>query len=99
LGKNWTITFKIVQLFFKKLCQKKGGYGVNYLITQNLDNRFYPSKFLEDYDIQNWNAHIYQLLDEKYQKKSFLNWKFLSFDNKYVFLRTYLGFMVIYKGL
>jgi hypothetical protein len=49
----------------------QNGYlkGVNYLITQNIDNRQCPNKFLEDYDIQSWNTHIYQLSDEKYQKK------------------------------
>ena len=43
--------------------------GVNYVINRNLENKLCPNKFLDDYDIQSWNAHIYQLSDEKYQKK------------------------------
>ena len=43
--------------------------GVNYVINRNLENKLCPNKFLEDYDIQSWNSHIYQLSDEKYQKK------------------------------
>ncbi len=43
--------------------------GVNYLITQNLSNNQCPNKFLEDYDLQTWNHHIYQLSDSRYQRK------------------------------
>jgi hypothetical protein len=43
--------------------------GVNYLINKNLENRGCPNKFLQEYDIQTWNAHIYELSDAKYQKK------------------------------
>ncbi len=43
--------------------------GVNYLINQNLENGLCPNKFLDDYDVQSWNAHIYELSDIKYQKK------------------------------
>jgi len=43
--------------------------GVNYLITQNLDNHGCPNKFLEDYDIQCWNQHIYELSDPLFYKK------------------------------
>ena len=43
--------------------------GVNYLITQNLESKRCPNKFLEDHDIQMWNQHIYQLSDHRYQKK------------------------------
>jgi hypothetical protein len=28
-----------------------------------------PNKLLDDYDLQTWNAHIYELSDCKYQKK------------------------------
>lgn len=45
--------------------------GINYLINQGLNDHVCPGKFLEDYDIQNWNTHIYQLSDVKYQKKMF----------------------------
>ena len=43
--------------------------GVNYLITKNLEDHLCPNKFLEEYDIQNWNKHIYELSDYKYQRK------------------------------
>ena len=43
--------------------------GVNYLISQNLDNRLCPNKFLAEYDLQTWNQHIYDLSDSKYQRK------------------------------
>ena len=43
--------------------------GVNHLINKNLESRGCPNKFLDDYDIQEWNSHIYTLSDEKYQKK------------------------------
>ena len=46
--------------------------GVNYLITQTLTNRHCPNKFLEEYDVQLWNSHIYRLSDQKYQKQ-FIN--------------------------
>ncbi len=43
--------------------------GVNYLITKNLDNNCCPNKFLEDYDLQCWNQHIYGLSDPSFHKK------------------------------
>lgn len=43
--------------------------GVNHLINKNLENRRCPNKFLEEYDLQVWNQHIYELSDLKYQKK------------------------------
>lgn len=43
--------------------------GINYLINQNLENRRCPSRFLDDYDLQSWNKHIYELSDQTYQKK------------------------------
>jgi hypothetical protein len=43
--------------------------GINYLINKNLDNRSCPNKFLEEYDIQTWNRHIYELSDSRYQRK------------------------------
>jgi hypothetical protein len=43
--------------------------GINYLINQNLENRRCPSRFLDDYDLQSWNKHIYELSDQSYQKK------------------------------
>ena len=43
--------------------------GVNHLINENLENRRCPNKFLEEYDLQMWNQHIYSLSDLKYQKK------------------------------
>ena len=43
--------------------------GINYLVTKNLDDHKCPNKFLEDYDLQTWNQHIYNLSDFSYQKK------------------------------
>jgi len=43
--------------------------GINYLINKNLVNHLCPNKFLEDYDIQTWNNHIYNLSDLHYQRK------------------------------
>ncbi len=43
--------------------------GVNYLINENLDNQGCPNKFLEDYDIQCWNHHIYELSNPHFYKK------------------------------
>jgi hypothetical protein len=43
--------------------------GVNHLINKNLGNRLCPNKFLEEYDLQIWNQHIYDLSDHKYQRK------------------------------
>ncbi len=43
--------------------------GVNYLINKNLSNNLCPNKFLDDYDVQCWNNHIYELSDVKYQRK------------------------------
>lgn len=45
--------------------------GINYLINKNLNGNMCPNKFLEEYDIQSWNAHIYELSDTRYQKKIF----------------------------
>ena len=49
--------------------QKSYLKGVNYLINRNLDNNLCPNKFLEEYDLQTWNRHIYELSDSKYQRK------------------------------
>lgn len=43
--------------------------GVNYLINRNIENRLCPNKFLEEYDIQSWNQHIYDLSDFRRQKQ------------------------------
>ncbi len=43
--------------------------GVNYLINNNLENKVCTNKFLEDYDLQTWNQHIYELSDTRYQKR------------------------------
>lgn len=55
----------------KLVSNLQNGYlkGVNYLISQNLDENRCPNKFLADYDIQSWNSHIYNLCEEKYQNK------------------------------
>ena len=43
--------------------------GINHVINNNLESRKCPNKFLEEYDIQTWNQHIYKLSDTTYQKK------------------------------
>jgi hypothetical protein len=43
--------------------------GVNHLITKNLDNQRCPNKFLEDYDLQTWNQHIFERSNIQYHKK------------------------------
>lgn len=43
--------------------------GVNYLTKQDREKHFSSEKFLDDYDIQSWNHHIYELSDTKYQRK------------------------------
>jgi len=43
--------------------------GINYLINKNLQDHCCPNKFLEEYDLQNWNKHIYDLSDVQYQRK------------------------------
>ena len=60
------------ELFGKKIANNlQNSYlkGVNYLINKNLESRRCPNKFLEEYDIQTWNQHIYNLSDCKYQRK------------------------------
>lgn len=60
------------ELFGKKIANNlQNSYlkGVNYLINRNLDNNRCPNKFLEEYDLQTWNQHIYNLSDLQYQKK------------------------------
>ncbi len=69
-NKERTIDSK--ELFGRKLAnnvQKSYLKGVNYLITQNLENNMCPNKFLEDYDLQTWNQHIFELSNCQYQKK------------------------------
>lgn len=41
--------------------------SVNHLINQTLDNRRCPNKLLEEYDLQIWNQHIYDLC--QYERK------------------------------
>ena len=60
------------ELFGKKIANNlQNSYlkGVNYLLNNTLNNRLCPNKFLEEYDIQTWNQHIYDLCDHHYQKK------------------------------
>lgn len=47
--------------------------GINHLINKNLDNKFCPNKFLDAYDLQSWNRHIYELSEVKYHKKIMKN--------------------------
>ncbi len=43
--------------------------GINHLINDNLDNNRCPNKFLDNYDLQTWNQHIYELSNVNYHKK------------------------------
>ncbi len=43
--------------------------GINHLINDNLDNNRCPNQFLENYDLQTWNQHIYELSNVTYHKK------------------------------
>uniref|UniRef100_A0A6C0BLT4 C2H2-type domain-containing protein n=1 Tax=viral metagenome TaxID=1070528 RepID=A0A6C0BLT4_9ZZZZ len=43
--------------------------GINYLIGRNLTCHMSPRKFLEEYDLQTWNTHIFNLSDSTYQRK------------------------------
>jgi hypothetical protein len=67
---------KILDIRGTQLCRRlannlQNSYlkGVNYLINENLRSKACPNKFLEEYDLQSWNAHIYNLSDPRYQKK------------------------------
>ena len=68
-------TEKVIEnkdLFVKKLANNlQNSYlkGANHLINQNLNNHLCPNKFLEEYDLQIWNQHIYDLSDYKYHRK------------------------------
>ena len=60
------------ELFGRKLANNlQNSYlkGVNHLINDNLENKRCPNKFLEDYDLQMWNQHIFDLSDVRYHKK------------------------------
>jgi len=60
------------ELFGKKIANNiQNSYlkGINYLINQNLNNNLCPNKFLEEYDLQIWNQHIYDLSDLQYHRK------------------------------
>jgi len=43
--------------------------GINHLITKNLGQNMSPNRLLEEYDLQTWNSHIYNLSDTCYQRK------------------------------
>ena len=70
-NKQKIIDLKGIQLGKKLANNLQNSYlkGVNYLIRQNLDRQKCPNKFLDDYDVQSWNSHIYELSDLKYQRK------------------------------
>lgn len=60
------------ELFGRKLANNlQNSYlkGVNYLTKKTLEERGCPNKFLEEYDLQTWNSHIYELSDIRYQRK------------------------------
>ena len=69
--KQKIIDLKGIQLTRRLVNNLQNSYlkGVNYLINRNLDNNLCPNKFLEEYDIQSWNQHIYDLSEASYQKK------------------------------
>jgi hypothetical protein len=43
--------------------------GVNHLINLTLDRKIHPGHLLEEYDLTLWNAHIFQLSEDRYQSK------------------------------
>jgi hypothetical protein len=43
--------------------------GINSLIDDNLNQRRNPNQLLADYDLVEWNRHIYQLSDTQHQRK------------------------------
>jgi len=43
--------------------------GINYIINKNLVENISPNHLLDEYDIQTWNSHIYNLSDLGYQRK------------------------------
>ncbi len=60
------------ELFGKKIANNlQNSYlkGINYLLTTTLDQKKCPNKFLEEYDLQLWNQHIYELCNHQYQRK------------------------------
>ncbi len=69
--KNELISDKKIQFCNKLANNLQNSYlkGVNHAINETLNNNKCPNKFLEEYDIQTWNQHIYSLSDENYQKK------------------------------
>jgi uncharacterized C2H2 Zn-finger protein len=70
-NKQKIIDLKGIQLTRRLANNLQNSYlkGVNYLINKNLESKMCPNKFLEEYDIQSWNQHIYELSDARYQKK------------------------------
>jgi hypothetical protein len=65
------IDIKGVQLSRRLANNLQNSYlkGVNHLINRTLDDNQCPNKFLEEYDLQSWNQHIYDLSDIRYQRK------------------------------
>jgi len=60
------------EIFGSKLAnnlQKTFLKSINYLINQNLEQRKNPNQLLDDYDMIEWNRHIYNLSDPSYQRK------------------------------
>ena len=47
--------------------------GVNYLINKNITERRSPNRFLDEYDLQTWNRHTYNLLDPNVHQKIMKN--------------------------
>lgn len=43
--------------------------GINYIIQKNLEENVSPNHLLEEYDLQTWNSHIYNLSDVCYQRR------------------------------
>ena len=73
-NENGEKTINLKDIFYKIIANNlQNSYlkGANYLINKNLESRGCPNKFLEDYDLQTWNKHIYYLSDQKYQRRIF----------------------------
>ena len=74
-NENKQITMESKDLFGRKLANNlQNSYlkGVNHLITNNLQKQSCPNKFLEEYDLQAWNQHIFDLSDLRYHHNGIL---------------------------
>jgi hypothetical protein len=60
--------------------------AINHMIKDNLENNQCLNKFLEEYDIQTRNHHIYDLSSPNYRKKFNNQLQILIYDYIYLYL-------------